>query len=297
MTCVSAASRAVAWSAWALALLGVLAVSSPAAASGRSTSPALTAMDEARCASGKSAHTESAFLRMLLVPGARFHAPRQVVPKEAASPRGPQREASMDWADICRYEVADSAVRVAPRAVLIGDSITEFWQIADSTVFRGGAVVDRGISGQTSGQMLLRFWADVIALHPQIVQILAGTNDIAGNAGPITEKNYEENIEAMVELAQAHHIHVILGAMPPASRFWWAPRYRPAAQINRLNAWLRRYARLRGATFVDYHTLLAEPGARFKGQLSNDGVHPNATGYRIMSAALSAAMEQHWPVR
>ena len=179
--------------------------------------------------------------------------------------------------------------------VLTGDSITDFGREGDPTLFRNGLVVDRGISGQTSDQMLVRFWPDVIALHPRVVQILAGTNDIAGNAGPITERHYEEDIEAMVELAQAHHIHVVLGAIPPAIRFWWRPQYRPAAEIRRLNEWLRRYARSCGARFVDYYSRLATPRGAFLPRLSNDGVHPNSAAYRVMSALARRAISSPWP--
>ncbi|HVS77494.1 MAG TPA: GDSL-type esterase/lipase family protein, partial [Steroidobacteraceae bacterium] len=133
---------------------------------------------------------------------------------------------------------------------------------------------------------------DVIALHPRTVQILAGTNDIAGNTGPTTEQDYKDNIMAMVELAQAHHIRVLLGSIPPAVSFWWTPRpYRPAAQIRRLNEWLRRYARRSGCGFIDYYAHLATPAGAFRPDLSNDGVHPNRAGYRVMTALLKASLE------
>lgn len=229
---------------------------------------------------------------MLLTPGAHFVPPgRDESPAQRqASERAAARQRKDDWADLCRYRAANAALKGHPRVVLMGDSITDFWRQGDPSLF-GHGIVDRGISGQTSGQMLVRFWPDVIALHPRIVQILAGTNDIAGNTGPTTERDYEDDIMAMTELARAHHIRVLLGSIPPAVSFWWtAHRYRPAAEIRRLNRWLRRYARSSGATYVDYYSHLATPAGAFRHDLSNDGVHPNAAGYRVMAAVLKAAI-------
>jgi lysophospholipase L1-like esterase len=226
---------------------------------------------------------------MLLVPGARFVRPRQPPPQKEASARAASAQRARDWADLCRYRAADAALIRPPRVVLLGDSITDFWRQGDPALFASGAVADRGISGQTSPQMLVRFWPDVIALHPRVVQILAGTNDIAGNTGPTTERDFKDNIRAMVELAQAHHIRVLLGSMPPAVSFWWAsPDYRPAREIRRLNGWLRRYARANGLGFIDYYAHLSTPSGAFRTDLSNDGVHPNEAGYKVMTGLLTA---------
>lgn len=270
------------------------------AAAGAVLLPALTAMagaagartamsgnpcpqSESRGAAG------SAFLHMLLTPGARFVRPPQAPEEQEKAQRAAAEQRAKDWADLCRYRAADAALRRHPRVVLMGDSITDFWRQGAPALFESGAVVDRGISGQTSPQMLVRFWPDVIALHPRAVQILAGTNDIAGNTGPTTEQDFENNIMAMVELAQAHHMRVLLGSIPPAVSFWWAsPRYRPAAEIRRLNDWLRRYARSSGAAFVDYYAHLATPTGAFRPGLSNDGVHPNEAGYTVMTGLLKA---------
>src|SRR5207245_2854716 len=120
-----------------------------------------------------------------------------------------------------------------PQAVFMGDSITEAWGIADPGFFKGG-FVDRGISGQTSPQMLLRFRADVVALRPAVVHILAGTNDIAGNTGPTSERAFEDIIQSMVELAKAHHIRVVIASILPMDRLGWRPDYRPAGEVRRL---------------------------------------------------------------
>jgi lysophospholipase L1-like esterase len=234
----------------------------------------------------------SSFVEMLLTPGAGFVRPAQSPSEKALAERDAAAQRARDWADLCRYRTANTALTRHPRVVLMGDSITDFWRQGDPALF-DGTLVDRGISGQTSSQMLLRFWPDVIALHPAVVQILAGTNDIAGNTGPITEQDYENNIAAMVELAQAHHIRVLLGSIPPAVSFWWTPHpYRPAGEIRRLNDWLRRYARSSGAGFIDYYAHLVTPTGAFRPHLSNDGVHPNAAGYGVMSGLLRATLKK-----
>jgi lysophospholipase L1-like esterase len=249
----------------------------------------LTAMTGDPCPSPQPGDgAPSPFIDMLLTPGARFVRPAQSPEEKSQADRAAAAQRARDWADLCRYRGANAALTAHPRVVLMGDSITDFWRQGDPALF-DSTVVDRGISGQTSSQMLVRFWPDVIALRPRVVQILAGTNDIAGNTGPTTEQAYESNIMAMVELAQAHHIRVLLGAIPPAVSFWWtAQPYRPAAEIRRLNAWLRSYARASGAGFIDYYAHLVTPTGAFRPHLSNDGVHPNKAGYGVMSGLLRA---------
>jgi len=269
-------------------LLSALTAATIAAARGAAGPP--TAMSANPCPPPAPAAAGSPFLQMLLTPGAHFAAPAQSPAAKQAGERAAARQRAQDWAGLCRYRAADAALTARPRVVLMGDSITDFWRRGNPALF-GRDTLDRGISGQTSGQMLVRFWPDVIALHPRVVQILAGTNDIAGNTGPTTEQDYESNIMAMVELAQAHHIRVLLGSIPPAVSFWWTPHpYRPAAEIRRLNSWLRRYARSSGAGYVDYYAHLSTPAGAFRPDLSNDGVHPNANGYRVMTALLQAAL-------
>jgi lysophospholipase L1-like esterase len=191
-----------------------------------------------------------------------------------------------DWAGLCRYRRDNDAIAASgqrPRAVFFGDSITENWVLGDERLF-GPGVIGRGIGGQTTAQMLVRFRSDVIDLRPRVVQIMAGTNDLAGNKGPTSERDYQNNIMAMVELARAHRIRVVLASIPPAGRFFWRPEVAPAPQIERLNAWLRNYARREKLTFVDYHAVLAGPEGAMRPGLSLDGVHPNRDGYAAMRA-------------
>lgn len=195
------------------------------------------------------------------------------------------REAT-DWAGLCRYRRDDEAMVSSgrrPRAVFFGDSITENWVPGDPDLF-GSDVVGRGIGGQTSAQMLVRFRQDVIDLKPRVVQILAGTNDIAGNRGPTREADYQNNVMAMVELAKAHRIRVVLAAIPPAKGFLWKPGIDPRPQIASLNAWLAGYAKEEGLTFLDYHAALAAPDGAMRSGLTLDGVHPNREGYAAMRA-------------
>lgn len=193
-----------------------------------------------------------------------------------------QRERALsDWPNLCRYRPANAALRQRPRMVFIGDSITENWVRGDPTLFTNG-IVGRGISGQTSPQILLRFFQDVIELRPQSVHIMAGTNDIAGNTGPTSEQDFKNNIMAMVELAHAHHVDVLLASIPPACAFPWKPALQPAPTIVRLNHWLQSFAASSGSRYVDYYSLLADSQGGFLAQLSNDGVHPNRDGYAVM---------------
>ena len=272
----------------ALLAVAVLSLTLPATSWGAPTASA-TAMSAHPCAGEPSGVPGPAFMHMILSPGAHFALP----PQTARAARAANLERARDWADLCRYRAANAALKHGARVVFMGDSITDFWQDAEPSLFTDG-VVDRGISGQTTQQMLVRFWPDVIALHPQIVQILAGTNDIAGNTGPTSAQYYEDDIKAMVTLARANHIHVILGSIPPSIRYWWAPQYRPAAEIRRLNAWLRRYARLHHLRFVNYYAHLASPSGGFRRSLSNDGVHPNRNGFKVMSALARAAIDAPW---
>jgi lysophospholipase L1-like esterase len=196
-------------------------------------------------------------------------------------PLTPEERAKSDWANLCKYRGANAALTTPTRVVFIGDSITEGWVTADPTLFTDG-VIGRGISGQTSPQILLRFFQDVIELRPQIVHIMAGTNDVAGNTGPTTEQAFKNNIIAMVTLARAHHIQVALASILPASSFSWKPGLKPAATIKELNSWLRSYAHKSHIRYVDYYAVLTDPQGGFKADLSHDGVHPNQDGYAAM---------------
>jgi lysophospholipase L1-like esterase len=195
-----------------------------------------------------------------------------------------QSRSRQDWAGLCRFRSAnDSAAAAAerPRVVFMGDSITENWVMGDPELF-GHEVLNRGIGGQTTPQMLVRFWSDVIALKPRMVHILAGTNDVAGNTGPNRPQDFKDNIMSMAELARAHGIHVILGSIPPVASFNWRPQVQPVARVQELNRWLREYASRNGFDYIDYYSVLVGAHGEFKSELSNDGVHPNRDGYRLM---------------
>ena len=191
---------------------------------------------------------------------------------------------AQDQAGLCRYE-ADNAALIAsgqrPEVVFFGDSITENWVNGDPDLFTSKRV-GRGIGGQTTAQMLLRFRADVVALRPRTVHIMAGTNDVAGNFGPTTERAFQNNIQAMVEIARANDIRVVLASIPPAAKFLWRPEVQPARQIIRLNAWLKDFASREQLQFIDYHSALGTPEGGLKPTLGIDGVHPNSDGYAVM---------------
>lgn len=199
-----------------------------------------------------------------------------------------------DWADMQRYR--DDNLRLGPpgpgeqRIVFMGNSITEQWAMLDSAFFAGRPYVDRGISGQTTPQMLVRFRQDVIDLHPAVVVILGGVNDIAENTGPTTLGTIFGNIVSMAELARANGITVVLSSVLPASSFRWRPELEPAPKIVALNAWIRNYATAHGAIYLDYYTAVADERGGMRSNLSTDGVHPNEAGYRVMAPLAEQAI-------
>lgn len=199
-----------------------------------------------------------------------------------------------DWPNLARFR-ADNAALGAPaagqaRVVFMGDSITEGWSRFGPEMYSDAARINRGIGGQTTSQMLLRFRADVIALRPRAVVILAGTNDIAGNTGPVDNTTIAGHVASMVELAQAHGIRVLLVSVLPADRYWWAPAVKPALRIVELNRLLQAEAARLGVAWLDLHTPMADAGGGLKPEYGEDGVHPNATGYRAMRAAVEPAL-------
>jgi lysophospholipase L1-like esterase len=197
-----------------------------------------------------------------------------------------------DWAFIGRYRKANAeliAARIRPNVVFIGDSITEFW--ANQPVFaRDSARISRGISGQSSPQILLRFRTDVINLKPRVVHIMAGTNDIAESTGREPDEEIEGYISDMVELAQLHGIKVVLASIPPAADFFWHTGLNPAPRIRALNNWLKTYAMQQRLTYVDYWSVLSAPDGGMRRDFSDDGVHPNANGYLAMEPLAEAAI-------
>lgn len=203
-----------------------------------------------------------------------------------------------DFGELARYRTANAELKAGPpakdRVVFMGDSITDGWPLAD--YFAGKAYVNRGISGQTTPQMLIRFREDVIDLHPRVVIILAGTNDIAGNTGPMTLEEIEANYASLAELAEASNIRVIFCSVLPVND------YTPAAQdlfvlrspekISSLNHWLQDYCAAHKHGYADYFSDLVDEKGYLKRALAEDGLHPNPAGYKIMAPIASAAIEQ-----
>jgi lysophospholipase L1-like esterase len=199
-----------------------------------------------------------------------------------------------DWAWLGRYR-ADNEKLLAGGArvdaVFLGDSITQGWVDADPDFFAKGNV-GRGISAQTTPQLLVRMHADVIALAPRVVHIMAGTNDIAHNTGPMRPQDSKNNLMAMCEIARAHQIRVVLGSVPPASKYWWRPEARPKQAAAELNAWLRTYARDTGAKFADYAGAFADAQGNVRLDLAKDEVHPTAAGYALMRPIAEAVLRE-----
>ncbi|PWK88547.1 capsular biosynthesis protein [Fulvimonas soli] len=215
----------------------------------------------------------------------------------AAAPPMPveaMRAQLADWANLARYRAENAALPPpAPgerRVVFMGDSITDAWGRQVGAFFPGKPYVNRGISGQTTPQMLVRFMPDVVRLRPAAVVILAGTNDIAGNTGPATPRMIEDNLAAMAAIARQHGIKVVLASILPAAAYPWRPGIRPAAEIRQINGWIRDYCAREGLVYLDYHAALADAGGGMRPGLSSDGVHPTAAGYALMAPLAEAAI-------
>jgi len=174
----------------------------------------------------------------------------------------------------------------------MGDSITDGWGRSNGTsdFFPGKPYINRGIGGQTTPQMLVRFEQDVVHLHPAAVVILAGTNDIAGNTGPSTAEMIEDNIAAMAGIAKAEGIAVVLASITPAFRYPWKPEIEPIAPIVAINEWMRQFCKQAGCTYLDYYSAMADDKGGMLPGLSSDGVHPLAKGYAIMAPLAEAAI-------
>ena len=208
-----------------------------------------------------------------------------------------EKSIAQDWANLSKYETENKSLQPKKsgekRIVLMGDSITEFWLKIQSDFFSNKPYyIDRGISGQTTPQMLIRFRPDVINLQPDVVVILAGVNDIAGNTGPTTNEKIVENIISMIELAHANKIKVILCSVLPAANFNWRPNDKAAATIIQLNQLIKSYADKHHIPYVNYHAVMADASNGLPKEFSNDGVHPNLKGYQIMEPLLEKAIQQ-----
>lgn len=210
-------------------------------------------------------------------------------------------QSSTDWANLNRYARANAGLAPAApgesRVVFMGNSITEFWSVFDSSFFLHKPYINRGISGQTSPQMLLRFRQDVIGLKPAVVVILAGINDIAGNTGPATPEQIFGNIVSMAELARTNGIRVVLCSVLPAFDFPWRPGMNPTDKIVALNTLIKAYCTDNHIVYVDYYSAMADKNRALNKAYTEDGVHPTNAGYKVMDVlvekGIAAALMGH----
>jgi lysophospholipase L1-like esterase len=220
----------------------------------------------------------------------------QAQPSAAERRRMEEERLRTDWANLARYREENARLGLPKpgerRVVFMGNSITEGWARYFGTMFPGKPYVGRGIGGQTTPQMLVRFRQDVMALRPAVVVILAGTNDIAGNTGPSTLEMIEDNLASMAELAKANGIRVVLSSVLPVYDYPWRPGLEPAPKIRALNAWMTQYAAAHGAVYLDYHAAMADERGGLRGELGDDGVHPNEAGYRVMAPLVERAIAE-----
>jgi lysophospholipase L1-like esterase len=219
-------------------------------------------------------------------------APPQAGPPLAAA----ENRQANDWASLARYRDANAKLGAPAnadnRVVFMGDSITDAWAQDPEQFFPGKPYIGRGISGQTTPQMLVRFQQDVVALQPKVVVINAGTNDIAGNTGPSTLEMIEDNLKSMAQIAMANGIKVVLASVTPAYDYPWKRGMEPAEKIVALNAWMKAWCAQHGCVYCDYFTALADEKHAMKEGLSSDGVHPNKAGYAIMQPLAEQAIAQ-----
>jgi len=279
-----------------LALLGAVGLGVPMAALAQAPPAPVAQMTASPCPPPAPAPPRE-MLTAMLKPGAKPPPlPAAGDEKLQAYLKKHAEDLARDYPDLCHFKSDNDALLKGahPTVVFMGDSITAAWGVGDPSLFSGG-VVDRGISGQTSPQMVVRFYQDVVALHPRAVHIMAGTNDVAGNTGPSSPEDFKNNIRAMVDLARANHIQVVLASILPAERFPWRPDIQPVEQIRQLNQWLQQFAGQHHLIYADYYSALTTPSGAFRPELSNDGVHPNSDGYAAMRPIADAALRKASP--
>jgi lysophospholipase L1-like esterase len=203
---------------------------------------------------------------------------------------------AQDWPNLARYQEANAKLATSShdenRVVFMGNSITDFWIQLSPDFFSKNPYLDRGISGQTTPQMLIRFQQDVIHLHPKVVVILAGTNDLAGNTGPSTLAMIEDNLASMAQLAQANGIKVVLSSVLPVYDYPWKKGTYPAKKIVTLNQWIKNYCEQNNDVYLDYYSHLVDNRGGMKAADSKDGVHPNLAGYKIMEPLVVKAIDE-----
>jgi lysophospholipase L1-like esterase len=225
-------------------------------------------------------------------------APRQAMTQEQrdAFRKTMQEQQRNDWANLNRYREDNAKIGLPAigeaRVVFMGNSITDFWIRFSPEFFTGKPYIDRGISGQTTPQMLIRFRQDVINLKPKVVVILAGINDINGNTGPSTLEMIEDNIASMAEIAQANGIHVALSSVLPCDSIYSRPDLHPAERVVQLNEWIKKYASDKGCGYIDYFSSLTDGKNGLKKEYTNDGLHPNKEGYLVMEPLAEAAIKK-----
>jgi lysophospholipase L1-like esterase len=208
----------------------------------------------------------------------------------------PRPDAATDWAQLSRYREANAALGDRKdgdiRVVFLGDSITEMWPTYAQAFFPGRGYIGRGIGGQTTPQLLVRFQQDVVNLRPDVVVINAGTNDIAGNTGPASLEMIEDNLKSMTQIAVSNKIRVVLASVTPARDYPWRPGMEPAEKIVALNSWIAGWCARNQCIYADYFSALADGDHGMKAGLSSDGVHPNESGYFIMQPIAARAIGQ-----
>jgi lysophospholipase L1-like esterase len=236
---------------------------------------------------------------LFLAAASQLHAQTSPVPAATppAAPAAKPEEKPVDWPNLHRYQAANAALAAsAPgeqRVVFMGDSITDGWgNRPGNNFFPGKPYIDRGISGQTTPQMLIRFQQDVVQLHPAAVVILAGTNDVAGNTGFSTPEMIEDNFRSMVAIARANNIKVVLSSITPVAVYPWKRSIEPIPIILEVNQWLKQYCAQQGLVYLDYYTALVDDKGGMKPGLSSDGVHPTAAGFAVMGPLAEAAISQ-----
>ena len=196
------------------------------------------------------------------------------------------------WAQYERYEMANDALKKSPTVVFMGNSITDFWSKMMPNFFEANNYVGRGISGQTTQQMLSRFRQDVVALNPKIVVILAGINDIAQNNGEISNANILQNIAAMCDIAKANDIIPVLCSILPCDYFSWKPDLKPAPIVKDMNGLIQSYAKSNGYIYVDYYAKMSTNEGALKSEYTKDRCHPTREGYEVMQPIVQNALHQ-----
>ena len=217
-----------------------------------------------------------------------------LLPSFSLSAQEDQRQ--RDWPNLSRYREANLNIKAPAaeerRVVFMGDSITEVWGRTQPEFFSQKPYFNRGISGQTTPQILLRFRADVVNLKPGAVVILAGINDIAEITGPSTPEMIQDNLASMAEIAVANGIKVVLASVLPVLDFPWKPGMEPADKVIDLNKWIKAYAEKEGHVYLDYYSLLVDENKGLKSEYTKDGVHPNEEGYKLIAPLAEKAIEK-----